>query len=91
MCERVRAVDANWRQLRIPYFDERSCEGEDRLLLFIAFLLPGSNRGKCLWDKKGKLLYKYSEKIKSEDSALTESAQRSIIIIYYYIIIIHNE
>ena len=28
MREHVRAVDANWRQLRIPYFDERSCEGE---------------------------------------------------------------
>ena len=63
----------------MPYFDERSCEEEDRLL--IAFLLPGSNRGKCLWDKKGKLLYKYSEKIKPEDSAL-ESVQCSIIIIY---------
>ena len=63
----------------MPYFDERSCEGEHRLLLFIVFLLPGSNRGKCLWDKKGKLLYKYSEKIKPEDSAL-ESVQRSIII-----------
>ena len=72
MRERLRAVDANWCQLRIPYFDERSCEGEDRLLLFIAFLLPGSNRGKCLWDKKGKLLYKYSEKINTGSRAIVD-------------------
>ena len=83
MRERVRAVDANWRQLRIPYFDERSCEGEDRLLLFIAFLLPGSNRGKCLWDKKGKLLYKYSEK--SLKIALSQRARNVQLLLFIII------
>ena len=70
MRKHIRAVEANWYQLRTASFVKQLCYQEALLQLATPTWLPETNPRKCLWDTENGLLYKIGQKFDQKISAI---------------------